>query len=162
MLSEWTVLIASHAVSATIALVLGPVQLLRRTRGDRVHRLVGRVWSVMMLYAAAGSFFFGGWTKVSDLLLRSLAVITLVGVTLGIVLAQRGWIRAHRFTMISGYLGLVGAFIGVWAVPDRRVASSFAAHPVLMSVIAVIISACSMLFVLVGGLRNRTSSFSAG
>ncbi len=156
VLSPWTVLIASHAVGASVALVLGPVQPLWRTRGDRLHRLVGRVWSGMMLYTATGSFFFGGWTKLSDLFLRLLAVITLVGVTLGIILARRGRIR-HTALMISGYLGLVGAFIGAWAVPDRRVPSWFAVHPELMSLIAASIVAGSMLFVLGGSLRYRSS-----
>lgn len=100
-----------------------------------------------MLFTAASSFFFGGWATGVDVFLRALAVVTLVGTTLGIVHARAGRIRAHVCTMVSGYLGLIGAFVGVWAVPGRRVPTSFAAHPVIMSVIAMIIISVSLLFV---------------
>ena len=70
-----------HAIAASLALVLGPVQLIRRHYGDPTHRLIGRVWSVLMLFTSAISFLIGGWGDVSDWILRGLAVITLVGVT---------------------------------------------------------------------------------
>lgn len=37
-MDEWTALVAAHAGAATIAMVLGAAQLLRRRFGDRLHR----------------------------------------------------------------------------------------------------------------------------
>ncbi|MBM9468466.1 DUF2306 domain-containing protein [Nakamurella leprariae] len=137
MLEPWTVLIASHAVAASVALLLGPFQILRRVKGDPVHVLVGRIWAGLMLYVAAGSFFFGGYGGGIDLFLRALATWTLISVTVSIVQARRGNIAAHRGFMVGTWFGLVGAFIGVVAVHTRRVPSWFEARPLLMSLIAV-------------------------
>lgn len=156
-MSTWTVLIASHAVAASVSLVLGPVQLIRRPKGDPPHRLIGRAWAVAMMITAATSFFFGGWATGADFFLRALAVLTLVATPLGVLHARAGRIRAHVRTMIAGYLGLIGAFIGVWAVPGRRVPTSFAQHPVITSAIAVIIIAVSLTFVAGAIGRRRTS-----
>ena len=156
-MSSWTIIIASHAVAASVSLVLGPVQLIRRPKGDPAHRLIGRTWTVCMMFTAATSFFFGGWASGADFFLRALAVLTLVATPLGIVHARAGRIRAHARTMVFGYLGLVGAFIGVWAVPSRRVPSSFAEHPVIMSGIALLIIAVSLVFVTGATVRLRTS-----
>ena len=53
----WTVLIATHAVAATLALVLGGANLVRRPRGDAVHRVIGRLWLGFMYFAATSSFW---------------------------------------------------------------------------------------------------------
>ena len=46
----------AHLVTVLIALVLTPLMLLRR-RGDRRHRMLGRVWVAAMFFTAAESFF---------------------------------------------------------------------------------------------------------
>jgi uncharacterized membrane protein len=48
MRDGWTVLIGTHAVAATLALVLGATNLIRRRRGDLPHRTIGRAWLVFM------------------------------------------------------------------------------------------------------------------
>ena len=146
MLPAWTFLIATHAIAAAVSLVLGPFQIIRRPKGDPVHKLVGRCWAVLMLYVAAGSFFFGGYDTAIAIFLRILAAWTLCSVTLGIVMARRGNIRRHRGFMVGTYVGLVAAFVGVLAVHTRRVPSWFVAHPVLMSLITVAIIATASLF----------------
>ena len=146
MLPAWTFLIASHAVAASLSLVIGPFQIIRRPKGDPVHRLVGRTWAVLMLYVAAGSFFFGGYDTAIAIFLRVLAAWTLCSVTLGIVMAKRGNIHRHRGFMVGTYVGLVAAFVGVLAVHTRRVPSWFVAHPLTMSLIAVAIIAVASLF----------------
>lgn len=45
-----------HLVTVLIALALTPVMLLR-PRGDRRHRLLGKIWVVAMFLTAAESFF---------------------------------------------------------------------------------------------------------
>lgn len=153
MLEPWTVLIAVHAAAAALALVLGPVQLIR-PKGDAVHRILGRVWAGLMLVVAASSFGFGGWNAPINIFLRVLATWTLVTVTVAVVLVKRGHIGPHRRLMTGNYVGLVAAFVGVVVVPDRLVPSWFVAHPVTMSIIAVIIIA--VVGALVGGTLTLT------
>jgi uncharacterized membrane protein len=146
VLPAWTVLIATHAVAASVCLVLGAFQILRRTRGDAVHIVVGRTWAALMLYVAAGSFLFGGYDEAIAIFLRALATWTLVTVTAGVIMARRGNIHRHRGFMIGNYVGLVAAFVGVVAVHTRRVPAWFAAEPLLMSVVAVAICAVAGFF----------------
>jgi uncharacterized membrane protein len=40
-------LIASHAIAASLSLVLGAFQIIRPTKGDPVHKLIGRTWAVL-------------------------------------------------------------------------------------------------------------------
>ncbi len=53
----WSVLLATHAFAASVALPLGGWQLFRSTKGSPVHRLVGRTWVVLMLYVSFTSFW---------------------------------------------------------------------------------------------------------
>jgi uncharacterized membrane protein len=146
MLPPWTLLIASHAVAASLALVLGAFQIMRRTKGDLTHRIVGRTWVVLMLYVSAGSFFFGGYDQAVAVFLRLLATWTLASVTVGVFMARRGNIRRHRGLMVGNYIGLLAALVGVLAVHTRRVPSWFVAHPVGMSLVAVAIAAVAGFF----------------
>jgi len=154
----WTVLIATHAVAASLALVLGPVQILRPVKGDKIHVTIGRAWAGLMLDVAAGSFFFGGYGGAINIFLRALAVWTLFSVSMGIWRARRGDIRHHRGFMIGTYFGLIGASIGVVAVHTRRVPSWFAAYPLMMSLITVAIVAVAGFFVGAVMIRYRTES----
>lgn len=49
-LSVW-----GHLATVGVALALAPIQMLRR-KGDRLHRLLGRVWAVLLLVTAVISF----------------------------------------------------------------------------------------------------------
>ena len=40
----WSLLLATHAFAASVALPLGAWQLFRPTKGDHQHRLIGRTW----------------------------------------------------------------------------------------------------------------------
>lgn len=139
MLQPWTFLIATHAIAATLALVFGAFQLLRRTKGDPIHKLTGRIWVGLMLYVSVFSFGFGGYKDGIDIFLRALAVWTIFSTTFAVYQAQKKNIPMHRAFMIGTYLGLWGAFIAVIAVYTRRVPSWFSAHPLEMSLIALAI-----------------------
>lgn len=157
MLQPWTFVIASHAVAASLALVLGPVQLLRRVKGDPLHVVVGRVWAVLMLYVAASSFLFGDWTSALDIFLRALAVWTLISVVMAVVRVRQGNVTSHRGFMTGTYFGLVGAFVGVVAVRSRLVPSWFVAHPWPMSLAAVAVVAVAG-FVVAGAAYGTRGS----
>ncbi|MNI80460.1 hypothetical protein D3C73_1369930 [compost metagenome] len=52
--------------------------------------------------------------------LHALSVLTFCTLTMGLWAVSKGNIQAHQRFMTGSYFGLVGAFIGVVAVPDRR------------------------------------------
>jgi uncharacterized membrane protein len=117
---EWSVLIAVHAVAAAYSILFGAFQLLRRTKGGSVHRVVGRIWVAAMYVVILTSFGIrtlnGGFTW-----LHALSVFTLCTVSIGLWAARTGRIPAHRSYMTGSYFGVLGAFIGVVVVPDRRI-----------------------------------------
>ncbi|MET1087188.1 MAG: DUF2306 domain-containing protein [Arthrobacter sp.] len=114
------VLITVHAAAAGYALLLGAFQLLRRTKGGALHRVIGRTWVAAMLIVVGTSF---GIRTLSDGFswLHALSVLTIVTVTAGVVAAFRRNIPSHRAFMRGSYFGILGAFIGVLAVPERRI-----------------------------------------
>ncbi|WP_284985865.1 DUF2306 domain-containing protein [Arthrobacter sp. fls2-241-R2A-172] len=119
MPSPWTFLIALHAIAAGYALIFGAVNLLRRNKGSVAHRILGRIWAVAMYVVVLTSFGIrtidGGFNW-----LHALSVLTFCTLTVGLWSVRTGNIRAHQRFMTGSYFGLVGAFIGVVAVPDRR------------------------------------------
>lgn len=119
MPSPWTFLIALHAIAAGYALIFGAVNLLRRNKGSAAHKTLGRIWAVAMYIVVLTSFGIrtidGGFNW-----LHALSVLTFCTLTMGLWSVRRSNIRAHQRFMSGSYFGLVGAFIGVVAVPDRR------------------------------------------
>lgn len=115
-----TPIIAIHAIAATFSIVLGAVQLLRKTKGGQLHKLVGRAWVIAMYSVIITSFFIttlnGGFSW-----LHGLSVLTLITVTVGLLAAIKGNIKSHKAFMTGSYFGILGAFIGVVAVPSRRI-----------------------------------------
>lgn len=120
MPSSWTLLISLHALAASYSLIFGAVNLLRRTKGGRVHRTVGRIWVVAMYVVVLTSFGIrtidGGFNW-----LHALSVLTFCTLTAGLWAIRKRNIRAHRSFMTGSYFGLIGAFVGVLAVPSRRI-----------------------------------------
>ena len=111
----------AFAVPLHLATVLPAVPLglwiLLRTKGTREHKLLGRVWGVLMLV-----------TALDTLLIRDLSgslnpihifsVVTLVSIPLGVWRIRRGDLKGHRQAMIGPYLGLVVA--GLFALAPGR------------------------------------------
>ncbi len=121
----WTLLIASHAIAASLAMVMGALNLLRRRRGDRPHRVLGRAWAGLMYFVAIGSFWIQEPSPGDFSWIHGLSALTIVTLTLALWNARRGNIRGLAANMIGTYCGLLGAFIGVVAIPTRRVPESF-------------------------------------
>lgn len=116
----WTPIIAVHAVAASLSLLFGAFQLLRRAKGDALHKVIGRVWVGAMYVVIFTSFgvqtLNGGFSW-----LHALSALTLVTVTVGLWAAVKGYIRSHKSYMMGSYFGILGAFGGVVAVPSRRI-----------------------------------------
>lgn len=121
----WHPLVITHAVAATLALVLGAVNLARRPKGDSPHRVIGRSWVGLTYFTAFSSFGIQMIRPGSFSWIHALSVLTIVTLTLGLRDARRGNARGHAGNMIGTYLGMWGAFIGVVAVPSRMVPQAF-------------------------------------
>lgn len=124
-MGHWTALIAIHAFAASFALVFGAVNLARRRRGDRPHRVIGRMWLVLMYFTAFSSFWIQKLRPGSFSWIHGLSAFTIVTLTLGLVNARTGNIRGHAGNMIGTYAGLWGAFIGATVAPMRLVPQAF-------------------------------------
>lgn len=142
----FTPLIATHAVTASMAMVLGAVNVLRRRRGDAPHRFIGRVWLVAMYFTAGSSFWIQDLRPGSYSWIHGLSAFTILTLSLGLWNARRGRIRAHAGNMIGTYLGLLGAFVGVVAAPDRLVPQAFQHDWVGMAVVTAMIMAVGLAF----------------
>ena len=98
-----------HALTALLALGLGPVALLRRRR-DRLHRIVGRVWILTMATTALSSFAIHSMPLIGPFgPIHVLSLVTLCALAYGLRAAIRGNISAHRKTMQGLYVGGLSA-----------------------------------------------------
>lgn len=136
-----SLLIAAHAVGASLALLLGAVNLVRRPKGGRPHRLIGRVWVVSMYWTVLSSFFIreinpGGFSWI-----HALSVFTVVTLSIGLWAAVTGRIETHRGFMRGSYFGTVGAFVGATVIPQRDIPQLAVHHPMLLSIAALAVTA---------------------
>ena len=125
----WSLLIVTHVVAALTSVLLGAHQVWRRPRGDARHRLLGRVWVVLILWTAVSSFWIRHINHGAFSWLHVLSVVTLVTVTLGVVNAVRGNIPGHRGNMVGSWLGSCGAMVAALAVPGRMIPTHAVAEP---------------------------------
>lgn len=141
-----TALVAAHAATALVSLLLGGYLLARRSKGDLVHRVAGGVWSVGMLFVATSSFGIRELRAGHLSLLHALAAITVISLLAGVLAARRHRVRWHRAAMRGSWFGLLGAFAGAVAVPSRRVPTFTVAHPIeAVAAAAAIIAASAAL-----------------
>jgi uncharacterized membrane protein len=115
------VVIALHAGGATIAMALGAYNLIRRTKGDRAHRWVGRVWTVAMYWTILSSFAIRELRPGRFSWIHGLSAFTFVTLTIGVWAAMTHRVAVHRNFMTGSYFGLIGAFVGAVVVPARQV-----------------------------------------
>lgn len=154
----WTPLIVVHALAASYSVLLGLVQLIRR-KGDRAHRLLGRVWVGTMVFTCVSSF--GILSAGSFSPLHGLAAWTLFTVVFGVIMARRGRIKTHAFFMVASYLGLLGALVGVVAFPARRVPQLAMHQPLVFGIWLLIVAtsvACVVFGIIAGGRRETDSA----
>ena len=115
--------LAIHLASVIPAIPLGGYILLNR-KGDGRHRVLGRIWGVMMLAAALSSFALHGLTgRLSWIHILSIVVVIMI--PRAVIQAMKHDIRGHRRTMTLTYLGFVvaglftflpGRLLGSWLV----------------------------------------------
>ena len=127
------IVIAVHASTASVALLLGAHNLIRRPRGDRRHLIVGRVWLVCMYVTVLSSFAIQALHPGHFTWIHGLSVFTLVTLTIGLWAARTHRAAVHGQFMAGSYFGLVGAFIGAVVVPQRRIPQLALHHPVVLA-----------------------------
>lgn len=150
-----TWVVAVHATAAALSLVLGAVNLARRPKGDRRHRLVGRVWVVAMYLTVLSSFAIREVNPGGFSWLHGLSAFTLVTLTVGWLAALRGRIETHRGFLRGSYVGTVGAFVGAVLVPQRDVPQLAVHHPWVLSLAASAVLAVAWLVVALAGRVAR-------
>jgi uncharacterized membrane protein len=101
-LSPWMIV---HLSAIVPAVPIGAIMLWRR-KGDRLHRLIGRVWAVLMAVAAVASFGLHGLMGHLGPI-HILSVITLIALPRAIWQARHGRIAEHRRTMTILYASLL-------------------------------------------------------
>jgi uncharacterized membrane protein len=152
------IVIPLHAAGATVALLLGAYNLLRRTRGDRAHRLVGRVWVVAMYWTILSSFAIRSLDPGHFSWIHGLSVFTFVTLSIGLWAAVTGRVRQHRRFMTGSYFGLLGAFAGAVVVPVRDVPQWVVHRPVELTLGAL---GCAAVAALVAAAARRGGEPSA-
>ena len=108
LIVTYTQLAYFHLVTVIPAFFIGAFQLLRR-KGTPTHKLLGKVYMVLML--ATGLITLAMPAQVGPQFLHHFGVIhvfsflTLINIPTAYFAARRGDIRAHRAAMISLYVG---------------------------------------------------------
>ncbi|WP_299570250.1 DUF2306 domain-containing protein [uncultured Williamsia sp.] len=148
--------VAVHAVCATLALLLGPVVLLRRPRGDTAHRWLGRIWVGVMYVALATSMFIEQLRPGHLSFFHALTAFTTITISVGLWAAVRGRVEMHRRFMRNSWFGVVGAFTGAVAVPSRDVPQLATHDPILFTTAVVgLVGGCVALVVAVEVVARR-------
>ena len=105
--------IQTHAISATVAVLLGPIIFYGR-KGTPLHKRLGKIWALAMAFAIASSAFIWQIRLVGPFSpIHILTVLGTWGLISGIDHARKGRIAAHEATIKSLYfwgLGVAGVF----------------------------------------------------
>ncbi|MBM6401053.1 DUF2306 domain-containing protein [Phycicoccus sonneratiae] len=153
----WTLLIASHVVAALVSVSLGVVQLVRR-KGDARHRLLGRVWVVLMLWTAFSSFWIRHLRDGAFSWLHILSLVTLVTVSLGVWRIRSGDVQGHRGNMVGSWLGSAIAMVFALAVPSRMLPTFAVDEPLGAALALACVAATVVVLVLVGDRLARRAA----
>ncbi|MBL1434859.1 MAG: DUF2306 domain-containing protein [Rhodobacteraceae bacterium] len=112
-LLEAGLVIQTHAISATIAAVLGPVIIYGR-KGTTLHKQLGKFWALAMGLAIVSSAFIWQIRLVGPFSpIHLLTLLGAWGLINGINHARKGRIAAHQASMKGLYfwaLGVAGVF----------------------------------------------------
>ena len=150
-----TPLIATHAFSALTAMLLGAWQLFFSTKGNPLHRIVGRAWVGLMLYVSVTSFWIKEIRHGQFSLLHILSVVTIVSVILGIVEVRRGNVRGHQGNMMGSWVGLCIAGGFALAVPERDIPTYVLIDPLRAATAAFVVILTAVVIVGTGRLLAR-------
>lgn len=112
------ILLQLHLIAIVPALLLGPFVLFRE-RGDRLHKVLGKIWSVLMLVGCLLSF--GITYNGSYSWLHGLAFFSIYQKIKGLRAIRLKNVRVHKRAMVGSYLGSVAAFLSAAVIPNRMI-----------------------------------------
>ena len=113
--AEWArvpTMVWLHLATIVVALILTPIILLRR-RGDRRHRLLGRLWASALFLTAFLSLFVRNSNHGHFSIIHLLSAFTLIQVPLIVWSARTHRVARHRRAvraMVTGALLIAGFF----------------------------------------------------
>ncbi|MHC5232986.1 DUF2306 domain-containing protein [Brucella sp. LJL56] len=114
-----------HVATVVAAAVIGLAIFMRR-KGTALHKMLGRLWMVLMITTALSSFFIhkinlvGGFSPI-----HILSILVLLGCGRAVAAARMGQIESHRKIIRSVYLGgILGA--GAFAFMPGRIMNEVA------------------------------------
>jgi uncharacterized membrane protein len=108
-----------HVATVIPAAILGAFIFLR-PKGTAIHRLLGKIWVVLMVGTSVSTFFihelrmFYGFSPI-----HLLSIFTIYGCLQSVYFARRGETRRHMRIMQSVYLGGIVIAGGFTFVPGR-------------------------------------------
>ncbi|KXO76128.1 DUF2306 domain-containing protein [Brucella anthropi] len=144
-----------HVATVLPAAIIGLLIFMRR-KGTRLHKVLGRLWVMLMIVTAISSFFIhqinlvGGFSPI-----HILSILVLLGCARAVAAARRGQIEMHRRIIKSVYLGgILGA--GFFAFMPGRIMNEVAfpyglKSPFLVACLLMALVAASFAY------RNRKS-----
>ena len=92
-----------HMIAAIAAVLISGVVMFRE-KGTVRHRIMGRVWAVLMLYVAVGSFFIQARGRFS--VIHILSVVIIVSIASAVYSIRKGNVRRHKISMSTSYASL--------------------------------------------------------
>ena len=112
LLAAAPTIILVHVSAAVTALTIG-TGLMFGPKGTTIHRTFGWTWVIAMMTTAVSSFFIHTINPGGFSLIHVLSAYVSIAVPMGVALARRHNIRAHRRMMTGVFLGgliIAGAF----------------------------------------------------
>ena len=118
---SWPLLI--HLVTVVPGVPLGAWLLLRKRKGDLLHRLLGRTWAVLMMTTAISTIWLTGPSGRFSFI-HIFTLVVLISVPRSVIAIRRGDVKTHRHAVIGSFTGLVIA--GVFALLPGRLIYTWA------------------------------------
>lgn len=93
-----------HLLTAIPAVPLGAYIFLTKKGGPR-HKLLGRIWMILMLVTASAAFFLRGLNQGSFSFIHLFVLLVFLTVPQAYLAIRRGDVRKHRDALAGMYLG---------------------------------------------------------
>jgi len=113
-----------HVAAAVLAIALSGAMIAVR-KGTTRHKLIGRMWVAMLATICLTSFFITQLNNGHFSWIHLLSSGTLVGLAYAIWAVRHGYIRAHKYAMISTMVGALGGAGAFTFMPDRLLGQVF-------------------------------------
>lgn len=120
VMPDFPSIVAFHTLAAVCAAALG-ASIVASKKGTNRHRLLGRIFIVLMISVAISSFFILERNHGHFSAIHILSIVVLITAPLTYFYARTGRIRRHKLSILSLYFSLLVAG-GFALAPDRMLA----------------------------------------